>query len=156
MACIRPAFVGPVPVAVVVARGATAVGGGVAGPLVGLALSLFPSSTASPWQDEGPGSWTEVGRYWGGAAGPWGRSWGPANMSSDIDPRSTWGIPNINTMTHFTSGWIRTEDLNNPTLVIQRQALPADGYPGGGQEYLFKVPPQSLIRGTETVDGCKS
>lgn len=89
--------------------------------------------------DENPDQFTLVVRYWGGDARRMGRSWAPLEAAAHPDPRSRWGIPNVNTMEMISYGAIRNSSIETGA-VRRRGALPADGYPGGGLEYLIVVP----------------
>jgi len=67
-----------------------------------------------------------------------GRSWAPSEMLTHANPRAYWGIPNVNKMTDIAYGAIRTSEMGEG--IYLRAALPLDGQPGGGPEYVITAP----------------
>ena len=89
-----------------------------------------------------PKSYVWVVRFYGNLAGPMGRSWMPLSSVQAIGYdkskiRERWGIPNVNSMDSLRIGLIRVKDLENPSLITVRAALPYDGYEGGAPEYFI-------------------
>jgi hypothetical protein len=68
-------------------------------------------------------------------SGPAGRSWTPHDPSAMPNPRSELGLPDVNAGRFAIEG-----ELKNTDGVIVRHALPLDGQPGGGLEYLVPDP----------------
>jgi hypothetical protein len=70
-----------------------------------------------------------------GFSWPEGRSWTPSDPSKMANPRSELGLPDVNGGRFVIEG-----ELKNADGVIVRHALPLDGQPGGGIEYLVPDP----------------
>ncbi len=96
-----------------------------------------------------PNNWVIVGRYYGGTAGLFGRSWAPIASMLTPDARNRFGIPDgtdpekdwgNNTMTNWAIGAISTEDYNNPSMVKTRAAFGYGQYDGGGPEVVIMAP----------------
>lgn len=80
-----------------------------------------------------------VYRVHGGDAGKWGHSWTTENPLGMANPRSRLGLPKVNSGENVTCA--RVCDMGG---VRKRDALPLDGNPGGGPEWLFPNPKQQL------------
>ncbi|TKI63923.1 RHS repeat domain-containing protein [Nocardioides jishulii] len=80
-----------------------------------------------------------VYRIHGNDARKWGHSWTTENPLKMANPRSRLGLPKVNSGEHVTCA--RVCDMGG---VKKRDALPLDGNPGGGPEWLFPNPQQQL------------
>jgi hypothetical protein len=80
-----------------------------------------------------------VYRVHGGDSGPMGHSWTPANPMGMSNPRAELGLPKGNSGQMLTRA--RVTDMEG---VMQRDALPLDGNPGGAPEWLFPDPLSQL------------
>ncbi len=80
-----------------------------------------------------------VYRVHGGDAGKWGHSWTTENPLEMANPRSRLGLPKVNSGENVTCA--RVCDMGG---LRKRDALPLDGNPGGGPEWLFPNPQQQL------------
>jgi len=86
-----------------------------------------------------------VYRVWGGAAGPWGRSWTPVDPRTDPQNfRERAGLPDVNTGEYLTVGtlYIKTD-------VVVRPALPmppgTGGTQGGWTEFVVPSPQTQIV-----------
>jgi RHS repeat-associated protein len=80
-----------------------------------------------------------VYRVHGGDSGPMGHSWTPENPMGMSNPRAELGLPKGNSGQMLTRA--RVTDMEG---VMQRDALPLDGNPGGAPEWLFPDPASQL------------
>ena len=80
-----------------------------------------------------------VYRVHGGDSGPMGHSWTPENPMGMSNPRAGLGLPKGNSGQMLTRA--RVTDMEG---VMQRDALPLDGNPGGAPEWLFPDPLSQL------------
>ena len=73
-------------------------------------------------------------RLWGGGSGSGGGSWSGVDPTTMSSTREMLGLPNVNTMDNLSLGVIT--DASQVQHV--RHALPLDGMPGGGAEWVFR------------------
>jgi len=73
-------------------------------------------------------------------SGPMGHSWSPTAPDSLASPRAELGLPNANGGRFVVVG-----QLVNPDGVVVRSALPLDGQPGGGLEFLIPKPGEQVV-----------
>lgn len=73
-------------------------------------------------------------RIWGGGSGSGGGSWSGVDPTTIGSTREMLGLPNVNTMEHLSLGVVT--DASQVQHV--RHALPLDGMPGGGAEWVFR------------------
>jgi RHS repeat-associated protein len=102
----------------------------------GLAAEDAGSAAAG---DAGTDAEQYVYRVHGDQSGPWGHSWTPEDPLAMDNPRAELGLPKVNSGQFLTKASV--EDM---TGVTQRAALPLDGNPGGGPEWLFPDPQNQL------------
>ncbi|GAA2010330.1 hypothetical protein [Microbacterium ulmi] len=82
----------------------------------------------------GPSNGDDAFRLWGGGSGSGGGSWSGADPTRLAYPRESLGLPDVNTMENLSIGTIT--DASQVQHV--RHALPLDGMPGGGPEWVFR------------------
>ncbi|HYC68819.1 RHS repeat-associated core domain-containing protein [Brevundimonas sp.] len=90
-----------------------------------------------------PDAYVLVARFYGGTARQDGRSWAPISALGygNTDAiRERWGIPNANAMNRVALGIFPRSYLSDPSKVTMRTALAADGYAGGGTEFVIRAP----------------
>ena len=80
-----------------------------------------------------------VYRVHGGDSGPMGHSWTPENPMGMANHRAQLGLPKGNSGQVLTRA--RVKDMGG---VVQRDALPLEGNPGGAPEWLFPDPAGQL------------
>ena len=78
-------------------------------------------------------------RVWGGAAGPWGRSWTTVDPLTVPNYRDIAGLPRQNTGRFLSEGTLRSMEG-----VIIREALPLHGTIGGLPEVVVPNPVQQI------------
>lgn len=103
------------------------------------ALRLKPETLAKSedlWNAPvaGPSNGDAAFRIWGGKSGAGGGSWSGVDPSTVGSTREMFGLPNVNTMDNLSLGVIT--DASQVQHV--RHALPLDGMPGGGAEWVFR------------------
>lgn len=81
-----------------------------------------------------PSNGDDVFRIWGGGSGSGGGSWSGVDPRTLAFPRESLGLPNVNTMENLSVGTITKAD----EVLQVRHALPLDGMPGGGAEWVFR------------------
>lgn len=110
--------------------------------------------------NENPDAFIRLFRFHGGLSKPYGRSWTYGYAADSEDPRDLLGIPNVNSMSFISAGYMKVEDYENPLVVTHRPALPipSEGLTGGGPEVLITAPyakPYIIIVDTKRYRGGK-
>jgi RHS repeat-associated protein len=104
-------------------------------------LGLLPEASIAAEGADGAADDAEqfVYRIHGDQSGPWGHSWTPENPLEMDNARAELGLPKVNSGEFLTKA-----SVQDMTGVTQRAALPLDGNPGGGPEWLFPDPQNQL------------
>ena len=101
----------------------------------GVAAETAGAAETAAATDAAPELGQYVYRVHGGESGQWGHSWTPENPMGMANPRSSLGLPKVNSGQLLTRA--RVQRMEG---VVGRSALELDGNPGGAEEWLFPEP----------------